>query len=681
MTSLPYADIRAHSARERSPRLVLLFALCTALGVAAAAAVILVVVRHADTARAQGQAIDRAQYAARAVLGPELRAEDLAQRPRPERARQLDRLFDTRVLLEGIHGATLYGPNGRASYSTDQSVVTAATHDRVRTALSGRVVSEIATAEDGSRVLRTYVPVGVGSSGVGGVVALDQEYGRIEAAVRRSSWLIAGVLEGLLLLLFVIFVPLLARVSSRIRRHVDELEHVATHDELTGLPNRLGLRLAGEAIIAKGSSAVLLLADLDGFSEINDALGSESGDVLLREIAARLRHDLSDCAAVARLGEDKFGILLHDAVESDVEVVAGRVRESLARPFVVDDIPVAVTVRVGAALFPEHGPDFDTVLRRAGNALTMAKTEGQSSVQLFDFANETSDVSRLAFAVELREALDTGQLLMHYQPQMDLATRQLRCVEALVRWNHPQRGLLAADSFISYAERSGLATELRQFVLETSARQWAQWRDSGIELELAVNINAVDMLDVSLPDQIEDLIHRYEMPGWKLILEITERALVGDEWRARMVAERLGKIGVRLSVDDFGTGYSSLASLRCLPIRQVKLDRSLLAGVPGDEGAEAVIGGSVEIAHGLGATVVVEGVETRDQLRFVYLMGCDIAQGYLIGRPASARETESLLDAPRVVPLSAAMTLPARGPIGADDDGPAAYLSDIARTQ
>ena len=198
--------------------------------------------------------------------------------------------------------------NGRASYSTDRRVADATTQVHVRTALSGRVVSEIATAEDGSRVLRTYVPVGVGSAEVGGVVALDQEYGRIEAAVRRSSWLIAGVLEGLLLLLFVIFVPLLARVSSRIRRHVDELEHVASHDELTGLPNRFGLRLAGEASIAEGASGVLLLADLDGFSEINDALGSESGDVLLRQVAVRLRHDLADCAAVARLGEDEFGV-------------------------------------------------------------------------------------------------------------------------------------------------------------------------------------------------------------------------------------------------------------------------------------------------------------------------------------------------------------------------------------
>ena len=654
MMSRLHGDVPANSARERAPRLVLLFALCTALGIASAAAVILVVVRHADTARAQGQAIDRAQFAAHAVLGPELHAGDLSRRPRAKRARQLDRLFVERVLLEGIHGATLYGSNGQANYSTDTPVVAGATEARVRTALAGRVVSEIATAEDGSRVLRTYVPVGVASSKVGGVVALDQEYGRIEAAVRRSSWLIAGVLEGLLLALFLIFVPLLASVSSRIRRHVDELEHLATHDELTGLPNRLGLRRAGEAIVAENVSGVLLLADVDGFSEINDSLGSESGDVLLREIAGRLRLDLADCAVVARLGEDEFGLLLRNADQSDVEAVAERVRRSLAQPFVVDDVRVAITMSAGAALLPEHGVDFDTVLRRAGAALSTAKTEGQSNVQFYDFAHDTSDVSRLAFAAELRDALDNGQLLLHYQPQTDLATRQIRCVEALVRWNHPRRGLLAADEFIAYAERSGLATELRRFVLETSAQQWSDWRDSGMELELAVNLSAVDMLDVSLPDQVEDLIDRYEIPGWNLILEITERALIGDERRARQVAERLGQIGVRLAIDDFGTGYSSLASLRRFPLQQVKLDRSLLAGVPGDTSAEAVVGGSVEIAHGLGATVVAEGVETHDQLTFVYLMGCDIAQGYLIGRPAPADDVTSLLELPRLVPLTAA---------------------------
>jgi len=647
-------DLPDDSARERSPRLVLLFAVFTALGVAASAAVILVVVRHADTARAQGQAIDRARFAARAVLRPELRAADLSGRPARGRIRELDRLFADRVLLEGIRGAMLYGSDGHVTYSTDNRVADESTKARLHTALAGTVVSEIATAEDGSRVLRTYVPVGIGPARVGGVVALDQEYAQIEAAVRRSSWLIASVLEALLLVLFLMFLPLLARVSSRIRRHVDELEHVATHDELTGLPNRLALRRAGQEMSAAARSGVLLLVDLDGFSEINDCLGWQSGDVLLTQAATRLRRDVPDAHLLARLGEDEFAVLMCDARRSEIEVASERVRRSLATPFAVDGVRVAVSVSVGAALLPEHGSDFGTVLRRAGTALSNAKIEGQSSVQVYDSAHDKSDVSRLAFAAELREALDSGQLLLHYQPQADLTTQRIRGVEALLRWDHPQRGLLRAEEFISYAERNGLAIDLRHFVLETSARQWRDWHEIGIDLELAVNLSAVDMLDVSLPDEIEDLIHRYEIPPWNLVLEITERTLIGDERRARHVVDRLAEIGVRLALDDFGTGYSSMASLRSFPIKQVKLDRSLLAGVPGDAGAEAIVGGSVEIAHGVGATVVAEGIETRDQWRFVFLMGCDVAQGYLVGLPAPADDLTALLGAPRLIPLTAA---------------------------
>ena len=639
-------------ARQRPPRLVLCFAVFTALGVAAAAAVILVVVRHADTARAQGQAIDRARFAARAVLKPELRADDLSARPSRKRGRELDRLFARRVLLEGIRSATLYGAGGRVTYSTTGREAGVATAARLQEALAGTVVSEVATTNDGSRVLRTFVPVGIGAKQVGGVVALDQEYGKIEAAVRRSSWLIAGVLEALLLLLFLIFAPVLARVSSRIRRHVEELERVATHDELTGLPNRLALRSAGETIATAGSGALLLI-DLDGFSEVNDCLGSDSGDALLAAVAIRLRQELAP-HYVARLGEDEYGVLLQDADRAEIDEVARRIQQSLIPPFVIDGIRIAVSVSIGAALVREHGPDIDTLLRHASAALSTAKDESQSDVQIYDSRHDASDASRLAVAAELREALSSGQLLMHYQPQADLALQQIRAVEALVRWQHPERGLLTAAEFISHAERSGLVRELRHFVLETSARQWSEWRAGGIKLELAVNLSAVDMLDVSLPDEVEDVIARYGIPPWNLVLEITERILVGDERRAGQVIERLNGIGVRLSLDDFGTGYAALASLRKFPVEQVKLDRSLLAGVPGDAGAEAIIGGCVEIAHGIGATVVAEGVETREQWRFVYLMGCDIAQGYLIGRPMPAHEITALLEMPRLAPLAAA---------------------------
>ena len=469
-----------------------------------------------------------------------------------------------------------------------------------------------------------------------------------------SNWLIAGVLEALLLLLFLVFAPLLARVSARIRRHVEELDRVATRDELTGLPNRLALHRVGEALLESGDSGSLLLIDLDAFSEIDDCLGCESGDALLAEIAARLQGNLRDAHFVGRLGEDEFAVILRGAARERIESVCEHVQHSVAAPFTVGGVPVSVSVSIGVALFPAHGSEFGIVLRRASAALSLAKLEGQSSMQVYDPMHESSDVSRVTLAAALREALEAGQLLLHYQPQADLMTHRVRGVEALLRWEHPDRGLLPAGEFIFHAERSGLARELRHFILGSAAKQWREWKALDIELELAVNLSAVDLLDRSLPGEIEELLVQHRIPPWNLILEVTERTLIGDERRTREVMESIDALGVRFALDDFGTGYSSLASLRKFPISQVKLDRELLAGVPGDTAAEAIVGGSIEIAHGVGATVVAEGIETRAQWRFAFLMGCDVAQGYLIGRPAAADDLTNLLEAPRLVPLTAA---------------------------
>lgn len=647
----------AASAQERAPRLVLRFALFTALGLGLAGTVIVLVVRHADMVQSQRHAISRARLAAEAVLKHELRPADLDAPVSTRRQRALDRLSEARVLVEGIQDMTVYSVDGRVTYSTENSLAGRTLPPTyVQEAISGAVVSEIAESADGTRrVLRTYVPVVIGPGRTTGVVALEQDYAPIAAAARGSGWLIAGVLEVLLLLLIVILVPVLGRVSQRIRRHVGELEHLATHDELTGLPNRLGFRVGVEDTLAsKKWSGTLLLMDLDGFSEVNDVLGYGSGDALLSLIAARLRRDLADCDVVARLGEDEFGALLDSAVQIEIAALAARIERSLVEPFLVDGVRVAVTVSVGAAILGEHGTDFATVLRHAGVALSIAKQEGRDSFQIYDPLSEASDISRLALTAELRDALDRGQLLVHYQPQVDLGTRTVRGVEALLRWQHPERGLLTAGAFITHAERGGLARELRSFVLESSARQWQEWSALGIDLELAVNLSTVDMLDTSLPDEIAALIERYGITPWKLVLEITERTLIGDERRTGQIVDRLSRLGVRLAIDDFGTGQSSLASLKRFPVHQIKLDRSLLADVPGNATAEAIVSSGVEIAHAIGATVVAEGVETPDQWRFAFTVGCAVAQGYLVGRPVPGDEIPAFLQATPAVTRYAA---------------------------
>jgi diguanylate cyclase (GGDEF)-like protein len=508
---------------------------------------------------------------------------------------------------------------------------------------------------DGSRILRTYVPVADPAGTVEGVVRLDQSYTPI-AATARDSLLIAGVLEGLLVLLFIALVPMLGRASSRIRAQLAELAYVATHDELTGMPNRYAFRHMADAALRRLDSAGLMLVDLDGFSKINSSLGSGAGDRLLIDAGIRLTRELSpDHAVIARLGEDEFGVVCEAADVESAEWVARRIRRALGAPLEIDGVRMAVEVDVGVAVYPSHGTDLEALLGHAATALVAAKGEGTSGVQVYDPATHSAhDNHRLTIAADLRDALELGQLSVHYQPQSDLLTHRIRGVEALVRWDHPQRGLLTAGEFITDVERSGLAQELRRFVVSTGARQWQEWHALGLDLELAVNLSAIDLLDPALPDEIEDATSRYGVPPWNLVLEVTERTLVRDDRRTRQVVEQLCRIGVRFSIDDFGTGYSSLASLRSFPLHQLKLDRSLLADVPGDEAAEAIVGGSVEIAHGLGALVVAEGIEDLARLQFASAIGCDIAQGYLIGEPAPADELIDLLDTPRLVPLSIA---------------------------
>jgi diguanylate cyclase (GGDEF)-like protein len=633
------------SAQERPPRLVLKFAVLTALGLAAAALAILVVVRQTSTSQAEQEAIGQARFASEAILEHELRVADLAAPMSAVRRGQLDRLFHARLLLEGIRGVTLYRDDGRSTYSSVGAATAEPVPPRyVQDALAGTVVSDVGPATNGpGQVLRTYVPVVLGAAKVKGVAVLEQDYEHIQEAARHSTFLVAGVLEALLVLLFVIFVPMLARVSSRIRRHVAELDEMASHDDVTGLRNRLGLRRAFEETLAGGSqSGALLMVDLDGFSEINDVFGPELSDALLAEAAERLRlefdHDL-----LARIGEDEFGLLLPTSRRAEIAAAAERIQRSLDQPFAVGGVRLAVGTSAGAALFGEHGSDFATLLRRAGVALSIAKQEGQSSFQVYEPGHEASDVSRLTLTAELREALEAGRLLVHYQPQVDLATHTARGVEALLRWDHPDRGLLTAGAFIAQAERTGLSQDIRRLVLETSLRQWQEWSALGIDLELAVNLSTVDMLDVSLPDEIAELLHRYGVPPWNLILELTERTVIGDDRRAGQILDLISRIGVRIAIDDFGTGYSSLASLRRLPVHQIKLDGSFVAGVPGDAADEAIVRSTVRIAHAIGATVVAEGVETHDQLERVTALGCDIAQGYLIGRPAPADELTAVL--------------------------------------
>jgi diguanylate cyclase (GGDEF)-like protein len=645
--------ISATTSAERPPRLLTRFAVFTALGLALAAVAIALLVRSASTAQAQRHAIEQARFATEAVLARELRPSDLTVRPSPARRRDLGRLFRESVLFEGILGVALYDAAGRLTYAAGSEASRALPIESVREALRGVAISTVDAAGADERELRTYVPLVLGRNKTAGIAVFEQDYGPIQATGTRSAWLAAGVLEGLLLLLFIVLAPVLVRVSRRIRSQIAEIEHAATHDEPTGTGNRIRLRRAVEEALASGAPGALLVVDIDGFSELNEIFGSDGGDAVLREVALRLRWELADCELVARLGEDEFGVLLDSADPEVIERVAARIRSSLAPPVVVDTVQVAVTVSIGAASL-EETDDFVSLLRRAGAALSVAKETGDGAVRIYEPGHEAREASRSVLLAELREGLEKEELLVHFQPQVDLVTQRVRGVEALVRWEHPTRGLLAAGEFVHEAEQSGLAKELRRFVLESSARCWREWNGLGLTLEVSVNLGPVDLLDTSLPNEVARLLESYGIPPWNLVLEITERTLIVDERRTLEVTDALRALGVRLAVDDFGAGYSSLASLQRFPVQIVKLDRSLLANAAAEPAANAILRGSIELAHAIGATVVAEGVETSEQWELVHSLGCDIAQGYLVGRPAPADEIELLLQAAPAVTREAA---------------------------
>ena len=418
-------------------------------------------------------------------------------------------------------------------------------------------------------------------------------------------------------------------------------EHEALHDALTGLANRTMLLERTEAVLRErrrtGGHAALFLLDLDRFKEINDTLGHPTGDRVLALVAARLQASLRPEDVVARLGGDEFAVLLPQV--RDVEAareVADRLRAGLADPFHLDRLVIDVQASIGIAMFPEHGGSFDRLHQRADVAMYLAKGDGRG-VEVYSPEKDNHSPERLSMLGELRKAIEHGQLEVHYQPQGAVASPggDVVGVEALVRWRHPTRGLVMPDEFIPVAEQSDLMVRLTDEVLDQALAQAAQWRAprGHPDVRVAVNVSARDLGDPGFADRVADALTRHQVPAELLVLEITERLLIGDFALGAEVLGRLRAIGVRISLDDFGTGYSSLTLLKALPVNQIKIDRSFVASIHDVEADATIVRSIVELAHGLGLGVVAEGVETQESLRSLATIGCDHVQGWLVGRP------------------------------------------------
>jgi diguanylate cyclase len=644
---------------ERPPRLVLRFAVVTALCLSLGAAAILIFTRHLNTVEAERHAAEDAKFLVESVLRDELQARDLAEPVAAARRRQLDALFERKVLNDGTLAVTLSRPDLVVTYATDHALIgrKAASAERTRDALQGNATSDVNTIRgEGServKVLRSAMPVTVGEKSA--VVTVYQDYGPIAAAAREALLPIAGILELVLALMFVLLVPLLARVSRRLHRYVQRIEYQSLHDELTGLPNRLSFRRhvddALERARRAGGSAAVVVLDLDRFQEINETLGHESGDALLRSVADRLGSVGGDGVVLARLGADQFAYVTRGATPEAVALAEGA-RAALDEPLVVRDVPLAVEASAGVAVFPENGADGDAVLQSAVASMHLAK-DRRLGVGVSEGERDTEAANALALVSELKPALARGDLVLHYQPKLSLAAGRIVGAEALVRWQHPQRGLLQPFAFIPYVERTAASRALSAYVLDLAARQVRAWREGGLEVDVAVNLTMFDLLDTALPKEVASVLDTTGAePEW-LELEITESVIMGDPERVRSVVSELKQLGVRLAIDDFGTGYSSLSYLKTLQVDVLKIDRSFVMAMEGSESDRAIVRSTIDLAHNLGLAVVAEGVDNASVLEELAEYGCELAQGFHIARPCPPEEFEAAVasfgDAPDAV--------------------------------
>ncbi len=414
-----------------------------------------------------------------------------------------------------------------------------------------------------------------------------------------------------------------------------ELERMALHDALTGLPNRTLFndridRAIGAARRAHLSMAVLLL-DLDRFKDVNDTLGHDVGDLLLTEVGPRLQQPLRATDTVARLGGDEFAILLPGPTDLATACeVALRIVDGLRHPFEIRGLVLEIGVSIGVALYPEHGQSGPELLQHADVAMYAAK-RGPTGFVVYSAESDTNSVRQLTLSGQLRRAIEDGQLLLEFQPKIDARTVTVAGVEALTRWRHPELGAIPPDEFIHSAEQTGLIKPLTLWVMNAALGELRRWTEQGHDFGVAVNLSVKSLQDPELPDIVRGLLTSWQQRPERLTFEITESALMADPAAALEVLERIAAIGCKLSLDDFGTGYSSLAYLQKLPIDELKIDRSFVIAMTRDDSAAVIVRAVVKLAKGLGLDVVAEGVESEDVFERLRALGCDQAQGYWFG--------------------------------------------------
>ena len=553
---------------------------------------------------------------------------------------------------------TVIGGDGGAKFGTKE-VIDAGFRQALKGATVTRIIrgSQLKSSSALERQLLAKngdlleLQMGFRLSNSGPVLVVVRTYAAMAPTQRQASGDVRRTVLVLaigLLVFWACLFRIVAGASRALTRQSKDNAYLATHDTLTGLPNRALLRDRTEQAISAsrrtGSHVALLLLDLDRFKEINDTLGHRYGDTLLKQVGPRLREHLRETDTVARLGGDEFVVLLPD-LRSDVLAVeiAEKLVGVLEQPFIIDGAAVDVGCSVGVAITPDHGEDFDLLLQHTDVAMYVAKKD---ILGVVTYASDLDSHSpeRLALLGGLRRAVDEPeQIVVHYQPKACLRTGAITGVEALVRWNHPERGMISPNEFIPLAERTGIIRPLTWLILRKALEQSREWADQGLDLRLAVNISARCLLDKGFPEGVVQLLRETGVPAERLELELTESSVMSDPDRALAILHSLRKTGIRLAIDDFGTGYSSMAYLKKLPVSELKIDRTFVTEMDSDASDAAIVRSSLELAHNLDLEVVAEGVETKAVWDQLTDLGCSSAQGYFLSRPLPARDFERWL--------------------------------------
>ena len=465
----------------------------------------------------------------------------------------------------------------------------------------------------------------VGDAGVVGTLSVADRMGKVRNFDHSDMRLLETVANH-------------AGVALQNSKLIDRLRHESLHDALTGLPNRVLLRNnAVEELTActegRSVGCAVMIMDLDRFKDVNDTLGHQHGDELLKTVASRTLAAAGPHVTVARLGGDEFAIMVPSCADgTQANRIAAAVLAALESPTVLDGIAVQVGASIGIALAPLHAADVTSLLRYADVAMYAAKNAG-GGVRLYESDNDTSSPDRLALVMELRTALEEGELTIHVQPKATLSTSEVSAVEVLARWNHPRHGLIVPDEFIPLAERAGLMRQLTEHVLRLALQHCASWLQQGVQISVAVNLSARSLADADLCDLVAGMLAQWGVPARLLTLEITESTVMAEPDVAIRVLQDLRLLGVRLSVDDFGVGYSSLSNLNRMPVQELKIDRSFVLDLPESVDSAVITRSIIDLGRNLALDVVAEGVEDRRAWDLLAAMGCVYAQGYFIARP------------------------------------------------